>query len=140
MYQKDYILRMVEMLADMIALVLGLIKRGEYKQASVRLERIYYDMLKQDALFFQTIPEKQLTSKLIEEHNFTNDHLEILAELFNTEAELDLAQGDGNGSIEYSRKALLLFNFIDKESKTYSADRVSKMALIKQRIASIQKT
>ena len=140
MYQKDYILRMVEMLADMLAIILGLIKKGEYKLASVRLERIYYDMLKQDASFFRTIPEEQLISKLIEEHNFTNGHLEILALLLNTDAELKLAQRDVSVSIEYSRKALLLFDFIDKESKTYSVERINKIASIKGRIETLQRT
>jgi NADPH-dependent glutamate synthase beta subunit-like oxidoreductase len=39
MYQKDYILRMLEMLSDLIALILGLIKKGDIRQASERLER-----------------------------------------------------------------------------------------------------
>jgi hypothetical protein len=33
MYQKDYILRMIEMLGEMIAGILGLIKKGEFEQA-----------------------------------------------------------------------------------------------------------
>ena len=101
MYQKDYVLRMVEMLADLIAVIFGLIKKGDYSLASERIERIYYDMLKQDAAFFRTIPERKLTSKLIEEHNFTSGHLEILAELFNAEAELELAQGHSKSSLGY---------------------------------------
>src|SRR5665648_903366 len=84
MYQKDYILRMIEMLARLIAGILGLIKNGNYKQASDQLEIIYYDMLKEDASFFRAIPEEKLTQKLLQEHNYTNGHLEILAELFNT--------------------------------------------------------
>lgn len=63
MYQKDYILRMIEMLGDLIAGILGLIKKGEYKKASEQLGKIYYDMLKEDAAFFRTIPENELTHK-----------------------------------------------------------------------------
>jgi hypothetical protein len=134
MYQKDYILRMIEMLAELIAAIFGLIKKGEYKHAGDQLSRIYYDILKEDAAFFRTIPEGELTHKLLREHNYTNGHLEILAELFNAEAELDLAQGKKEGSLEFSRKSLILFEFIDNEYKTYSAERINKIKAIRKRI------
>ena len=119
MYQKDYILRMVEMVGELIAAILGLIKKVDYKQASKQLGRIYYDIIREDASFFLAIPEEELTRKLLREHNYTNGHLEILAELFNAEAELELAQGNTTGSLEYSGKSLKLFEFIDAEQKTY---------------------
>ena len=140
MYQKDYILRMVEMLSEMIAAILGLIKRGDYIQASERLEKIYYDMFKQDASFFRTIRGDELTTKLLEEHNYTNGHLEILAELFNAEAELALAKGNKVGSLEYSGKSLKLFEFIESEQKTYSLERINKIAAIKDRIKMLEKS
>ena len=138
MYQKDYILRMVEMVGELIAAILGLIKKGDYKQASKQLGRIYYDILREDASFFRAIPEEELTRKLLREHNYTNGHLEILAELFNAEAELELAQGNTTGSLEYSGKSLKLFEFIDAEQKTYSLERVKKIEAIKGRIEALQ--
>ena len=125
---------MIEMLGDIIAGILGLIKKGEYKQASDQLGKIYYDMLKEDAAFFRTIPEDELTPKLLKEHNYTNGHLEILAELFNAESELELAQGNRSGCLEYSKKSLILFKFVDREQKTYSLERTEKMAAIRNRI------
>lgn len=95
-------------------------------------------MLKEDASFFRNIPENELTHKLLDEHNYTNGHLEILAELFNTEAELCLSQGDKTGSLEYSRKSLILFEFIDSEQKIYSLERINKMESIKKRIEGIE--
>jgi hypothetical protein len=138
MYQKDYILRMIEMLGDLIAGILGLIKKGEYKKASEQLGKIYYDMLKEDAAFFRTIPEDELTHKLLKEHNYTNGHLEILAELFNAEAEMEVAQGNRSGCLEYSKKSLILFEFIDREQKTYSLERTEKMAAIRNRIETLR--
>jgi hypothetical protein len=134
MYQKDYILRMIEMLGDLIAAIFGLIRKGEYKQAGENLDRIYYDMLKEDAAFFRSIPGDELTHTLLGEHHYTNGHLEILAELFNAEAELELAQGNSTGSLEYSEKSLLLFEFIDMEQKTLSLERLDKMSSIRERI------
>jgi hypothetical protein len=140
MYQKDYILRMIEMLGDLIAGILGLIRKGDYNHASEQLGRIYYDMLKEDASFFRTIPKEELTHKLLQEHNYSSGHLEILAELFNAEAELELVQGNKAGSLEYSQKSLMLFEFIDAKQKTYLPERIKKMTAIRERIEALQKT
>lgn len=129
---------MIEMLGDMLAAIFGLIRRGEYKQAGENLDRIYYDMLKEDAAFFRSIPTDKLTQTLLEEHNYTNGHLEILAELFNAEAELELGQGNNAGSLEYSEKSLLLFEFIDLNQKTLSLERIDKMAAIRDRIEGLK--
>lgn len=134
MYQKDYILRMIEMLGDLLAGIFGLVRKGDITEASEKLDNLYYDMLKEDAAFFRSIAPEDLTRKLMEEHNYTNGHLEILAELFNAEAELELAQGNNAGSVEYSEKALLLFEFVDTAQKTLSVERLDKMDDIRARI------
>ena len=139
MYQKDYILRMIEMLGDLLAVIYsGWLRKGNYTQAAESLERIYYDMLKEDAAFFRSIPIEDLTGKLLEEHNYTNGHLEILAELFNAEAELHLARGDRKQCLEYSEKSLLLFEFIDAQLKTYSLPRLDKLNAIRDRISRLR--
>ena len=139
MYQKDYILRMIEMLGDLIAGILGLARKGDFNQATEKLERVYYDMLKEDAAFFRSIPKEDLTRKLLEEHNYTSGHLEILAELFNAEAELEMARGNEAGSLEYSEKSLVLFEFIDIRQKTLSMERIEKMNSLRQRISTMKK-
>ena len=138
MYQKDYILRMIEMIADLIAGILGRVKKGELKQASDELKRIYSDFLREDSSFFESIPEEELTDKLLQNHNYTNGHLEILAELFNAEAEIRLAQGNKTGSLEFSKKSLKIFEFLDNEQKTYSFERINKMEEIRERIEDLQ--
>jgi len=138
MYQKDYILRMIEMIGDLIAGILGLIKKGNFDHASKDLSDIYYQMLREDSSFFRTIPTEKLTDTLLHDHNYTNGHLEILAELFNAEAELELARGNKSGSIEYSVKSLKLFEFLDKEQKTFSFEKEKKIADIRNRIETLQ--
>ena len=135
MYQKDYVLRMIAMLIKFVGEVLGLIRKGDLKKASEELDKGYNTFLKKDAVFFRNIPEKELTGRLLREHNYTNGHLEILAELFNAEAELEFAQGNKKESLGYSGKALLLFEFVDKEQKTYSQDRLDKIEAIKKRMS-----
>jgi len=133
-YQKDYLLRMIAMMMKFIGELLGLIRKGELQKASDVLEEGYRRFLREDAIFFRNIPEEKLTQTLLQEHNYTSGHLEVLAELFNAEAELDLAQDSRKDSLEYSRKALLLFEFVDKEQKTYSAEKLDKIEAIRKRI------
>jgi hypothetical protein len=137
MYQKDYILRMIEMLGDLIAGILGLVKKGELEKASGKLEALYGQLLMEDSSFFLKIPDNELTDTLIRQHNYTNGHLEVLAELFNAEAELCLARGDKNGTLRHSLRSLRLFEFIDTEYKTYYQDRIDKMETIRQRIRNL---
>ena len=129
---------MIEMVRDLIMGILGLIKKGEFKQASDGIERIYVDILRQDSGFFQTIPPEKLTQTLIQEHNYNNGHLEILAELLNAEAELDLAQVKKKEALGFSQKSLILFEFIDNEQKTYSTERLAKIEAIRKRILTLQ--
>lgn len=43
MYQKDLIIRMIEMIADLIAIILGLAKKGDLPQATELLDNAYLD-------------------------------------------------------------------------------------------------
>jgi len=45
-----------------------------------------------------------------------------------------MAKGEKSDSLEFSRKALILFEFVDNEQKTYSAERLDKMEALRNRI------
>ena len=140
MYQRDYILRMVQMLAELIAGILGLIKSGKFEQASESLENAYFDFLKQDAAFFRSIPKEKLTDELLALHDFTNDHLEILSELFHAEAQLHHSQKHFPPSLEYFEKALILQEFIAKQSKAYSVDKQEKINALRLKIEEVKQS
>jgi hypothetical protein len=140
MYQKDFILRMIEMFGELLAGIMRLIKKGDYPRASDQIEKVYHDMLREDSSYFIKIPREELTHELLENHNYTNGHLEILAGLFNAEAELSFATGDLINCIEFSEKALILFEFIDSEQKTYSLERVNIIESIRKRIETVHQS
>ena len=137
MFQKDYILRMIEMIGDLIAALLGLIKKGDLEQAEKILERGYLELLRRDASFFQLIPKEQLTDKLLEDHHYTNGHLEVLSELFFAEATLSEAQKKRNNSLVCYEKSFVLLEFLEQEDKTWSAKREERKNLLKERIANL---
>ena len=123
------------MIGELIAAILGLIKKGDLDQAEKMLERGYYELLRRDAAFFQVIPKDLLTDRLLTEHNFTNGHLAVLAELFFAEAILSEAQNRLKNSLFCYEKSLLLLEFLEKEDKTWSAKREERIKLLKEQIA-----
>ena len=125
---------MTEMMAEIIAIFLGLIKKGDLKQAAKRLDDAYRDILKQDAAFFTQIPKENLTNRLIEEHHYTNGHLKILSELFFAEGELRRAMKENAPALEYYEKALVLFDFAEKALAAFSLERQERGMLLKKRI------
>lgn len=137
MYQKDYILRMVEQIAELVAGILGLIKEGDFPKATQSIENAYQDLLKEDAAFFSTIPLADLSQKLIQEHNYTNGHLEILSELFYAQAELEYAQGNRNSCLQYYQKSLLLLEFVLEDSNSFSIDKKARVSSMKKRITEL---
>jgi hypothetical protein len=137
MYKKDYILKMLEMMGEFIAAIMGYIKQGEFQKADQSLEKLYVDFLKQDASFFRSIPKASLTEKLMAEHNYTNEHLQILAELFYAEAEIQYAKGTKNFSIDFYEKALHLFKFLEGSSKTYSMEQQDKIKAIETKLSAM---
>jgi adenylate kinase family enzyme len=137
MYQRDYILRMIEKIGVLLNGILGRIKKGDFQEASESIDNAYQDILKEDAAFFNNIPLANLTDNLIGEHNYTNGHLEILSELFYAQAELSYAQGIRNESLQYFQKSLKLLEFVSEESKLFSLDKQSRISSIKKRISDL---
>ncbi len=139
MFQKDYILRMIEMIGDLIAAILGLIKKGDLEQAEKMIDRGYYELLRRDASFFQLIPKEHLTDKLLGDHHYTNGHLTVLAELFYAEAMVSQASNKPDNSRVCFEKSLLLLEFLEQADKTYSEKRIERMNLIKEQLAELSK-
>ena len=62
MYQKDYILRMIEMFGELIRAIIGMIDKGESELAMQKLNEAYLTFLRKDASFFHRIPSDKLTT------------------------------------------------------------------------------
>lgn len=132
MYKKDFIMRMIEMLAELIAGILGLLKEGKIEEASEKLDNAYTDLLKEDATFFKNIDIDKLTSTLLDEHNYTNDHLEILSELFYTEGKIHETQENFTQAHHFYKKALRLYEHVVNHSSTFSFTQQNKLNTLKK--------
>src|SRR4030042_7139514 len=135
MYQRDYILRMIETLAQVIAAIFKFITTGDLHKASQVLKDAYGISFHDEALKLKTLPEEGLVDTLLQEYLYTNGHLEMLAELFYANAELLLAENKISECLSYYRKSLALFEYVDKEYRSYSQVRQDKMQAIRKKLA-----
>ncbi|MGQ1946808.1 hypothetical protein ACT3CD_06870 [Geofilum sp. OHC36d9] len=140
MIQRDYILRMIEMLGELVAGILNLIKKGELKNAEQKIDRLYYDLLKQDAGYFNDLSEENLTEILLQQHNYTNGHLEMLAELMYVQAELSMARKDYETSSDCYKKSLKLTQFIKTTTRSFSLEKQNRELEIKDKLKHIEQT
>ncbi|HLN20138.1 MAG TPA: hypothetical protein VK213_03560 [Bacteroidales bacterium] len=135
MYHRDYILRMVEMVEQLIAAIISKLRKGETNMASEQLGNIYQDVFRRDALYLRSSDEMNVTG-ILNSHKYNNVYLEILADLYNADAEINETIGDKAGAIKYLKNSLRIYEFLDNETKTYSLERINKMESIRKRIDS----
>ncbi len=135
MYQKDYILRMIEMFGEFMQALFGMIRKGQYKKASLAIENAYTELLQKNSAEILHIPSEALVTTLQHEHRFNEQQIEIVAGLLYAEAELLLRQKHLSESRENYQKSLLIYEFLDETQKTYSQERQETLETLRKRIS-----
>jgi hypothetical protein len=132
MYQKDYIMRMIEAFAKMIAGIVGLIKKGDPEGASDRIVETYDTILKinpvdlyqyDDSEWYQFCNEKTL------------EELEMIAELLKLEGEIRMVSGNSDGAYRLLFKSLELLKYVDVQSGTFSVLRFEKISSLEEKLS-----
>lgn len=130
MLHKDYIMRLVREFAEALELLL----KKDVRQRRDEIEKMY-EMYVGPYAFYHTSPLDDVMdsfTRFPEEERLRR--MEMLAELYYAEAPLlgaPMREAQLNN-------ALALFGFIDRHDRTYSLDRMAKMADIRRRIAEAQ--
>lgn len=134
MYQKDFILRMIEMIGELIAGILGLILKEDFGKASQLIENAYPQYLKKEASFFREIDKESLLEELQSDPDFSDGHFEILSELFFAEAKLLNVTGNKVASIGYYEKSIQLLDYVIKNSKTKSFEKEARLKMLEGKL------
>jgi hypothetical protein len=125
---------MLEMMAELLAILLGLIKKGDTQQAQKRINNAYRDFLKQDAAFFDAISADVMINELLEKHDYTNDHLNILSQLLYAEGEVSIkTQNQERGKLMFT-KALKILNYLDQTEANFSLERNNRIQQVSDRL------
>ncbi|MBU0764584.1 MAG: hypothetical protein KJ607_07100 [Bacteroidetes bacterium] len=125
MYQKDYILRLIEEAAKVLARIAGLMEKGQAGKAQEELDYIWDELLKLDR-------DELLNDLDRGRMNFDTGLAETVADLLKTEGETELTKGNKASAFRLYTAALHLYGQADIITRTWSPERKDKMDEIRK--------
>lgn len=130
MIRKDFIMRQLEELAKIIGLLLKLKTEHKTEEAMALIREAYSGLLHLDDAFVDEESTSEQFLKQIEEKGLEGDMLYAFAELLYEDGLLRYENQKENALLRL-HKALILFDFLNRTSLTFSFDRSVKMEKIK---------
>ncbi len=127
MMERDYLMRQIMQLFQALQKIMRHRKKGENEEALEEISYFYSCLKIEDDV--NTLSIEQLLHLLVDEKKLTNDHLEMVAYVLKEQGEM---AGEENTRVNYFRKAFFLLNKIERESITFSMDRLMKLEELKE--------
>ena len=125
--ERDFLMRQLLMLFDVIHKILNHRKKGEDDEAEHEIQ-YFYECLKIDQQI-QTLKIEELVQYLTHIKKLTNEHIEMIAFVIKEQGELEK---DSIQKKDYFRKSLFLLEKVEHESISFSMDRQIKLAELKE--------
>ena len=132
MYEKDYIMKMVEAFSMMIAKIMGLKEKGELDRAGALILEAYDTVLKINPEALKDFGEPEW-EKFCSER--TQEELEMIAELLKLEGEIRIDTGNPDGVCRLLFKSLELLKYVDNQSDTFSVVRFEKISSLEEKLS-----
>ncbi len=131
MLQQDYIMRLIR---EFMAALQRFLEKNEGENKQEALRDLYRQYLGEYELYHTTTMEEVMQSFERFPQELRIHRMEMLAELYYVEADM---KSEPTRS-ELLRRALLLFQFIDRHGKTFSFERMDKIDRINAKLVSDQ--
>ena len=125
--EKDYLMRQLRMLFDVISKMIRHRKKGENEDAQDEIN-FFYSCLKIDE-DIKNMNIEALFDLLVNIKKLTIEHIEMVAYVLKEQGELSETI---ETKLDFFRKAYFLFDKVVRESITFSMDRQMKMAELKE--------
>ena len=125
--EKDYLMRQLLMLFEVIQKILRWRKKGEKGKALDEIKYFYQILDIQNDI--QKMNIEQLIDLLEKEKNLTNEHIEMVAFVKKEQGELE---ADSKRQLDFFHKAYFLLEKVERESVTFSMDRQMKLAELRE--------
>lgn len=122
-FERDYLMRQLMMLIEVISRIIRLRKNGQNESACEEID-YFYKCLAVDTGFVEMAAEEMM-QYLVTEKKLTNEHLELIAFVLKEQGELATTESD---KLAFFSKAWFLLDKIERESTAYSVERQLKMA------------
>ncbi len=125
--ERDYLMRQLMMLFEVITRMIRFRKKGEKENAQKEID-YFYSCLKIDE-DFRSMNIETLFNLLENVKKLTNEHIEMIAFVLKEQGELSENQ---EIKLDFFRKSYFLLDKVDRESITFSMDRQMKLAELRE--------
>ena len=138
MYQKDYILRLIEQVAKAIAVMLGFISKKQYLEALEEAKKAYLNYLNIETDYLDSIPPDKMVESLQEEAGMGQNELEIIGKLLKLEGDALVGQGKSEVAEKKYKRGLSILEYVNNLKNTeFSIERFQYIQQIQTQLKSI---
>jgi hypothetical protein len=134
MFEKDYLMRLIQMLRDAIHKIVNSINKEDIEAAKMQIRDSYKLLGNNEDYFINSNCEELIEFFRAKEGNYIK-RVQLLAELFYLDATIEKNEII---ALEKFKKAKTLFEHYTGFSKEYSFEVSAKLALITNKLASFQ--
>ncbi len=125
--EKDYLMRQLMMLFELITKLFRYRKKGEFEKAEEQI-KYFYSILKIDE-DVRTLSIKELLNLLENIKKLSNEHIEMVAYVLKEQGELSSNEKE---KLDFFRKSFFLLEKVERESVAFSMDRQMKIAELRE--------
>jgi len=132
MFQRDYILRLIEEFGKLLAAITGLKLEGKLEEALKKVDESYQEILDLDPKLVKSLNTEEVLPFLQNEKKFDYSQLNMAAELMYQEGMIYREEGDPVIARNVLEKSKLIIDFLMVNDSTFSFDWYEKLRDIDQ--------
>ncbi len=136
MFSRDYIMRLVEEFARMLAAITGLKLEGKHDEALKKIDDAYNELLHIAPSMLMSLKSQEILKVLQDELNFESQQLRMAAELLYEQGQIYIELGDPVTAKNALAKSRVLIGFLMENDSTFAFDWFEKIRLIDEQLSS----
>ncbi len=125
--EKDYLMRQLLMLFEVIQKILRYRRKGEKEKAEEEIKYFYSTLKIEENI--ESMGIEQLIDFLEKTRKLTSEHLEMVAFVLKEQGELT---ENREKKLDFFRKSYFILDKVEHESTTFSMDRQMKIAELRE--------
>jgi hypothetical protein len=127
MFQRDYILRLIEEFAKFLAAITGLKAGGNLEEALKKIDEAYNELLEVNPKMIKSLSEDEVLDFFQKEKKYDNQQLNMAAELLYQEGMIYVEEGDPVSARNVLEKSKILIGYLMDNDSTFSFDWYEKL-------------
>jgi hypothetical protein len=135
--KRDYLMQQIEqmgqVLAQMLAYLLGMKMTGNASLSLDEIRQTYHDRLNLPLDLILETPKEKIIRLLTEKVKYMDRHLEKMGDVLSETGDLYSAAGDQVSAKDLRGKALVIYTHLQDTEKTFSMERMQKISRLRDK-------